>query len=68
MKMRRGEFIAGLGAAVVPLAAGAQQPKVPVIGFLDFGTSEWPGVAPALPSDTYRRSNIRRPEIPTFVA
>jgi putative tryptophan/tyrosine transport system substrate-binding protein len=38
--MRRRDFIAGLGAAVVPLAAGAQQSKGPVIGFLDFGSPE----------------------------
>jgi len=40
--MRRREFIAGLGAAALPLAARAQQP-VPVVGFLRDATERGSG-------------------------
>jgi len=33
--IQRREFIAGLGAAVWPVMARAQQPGVPVIGYLE---------------------------------
>jgi putative ABC transport system substrate-binding protein len=39
--MRRREFIAGLaGVTAWPLAARAQQPAVPVVGYVDGGSAD----------------------------
>jgi putative tryptophan/tyrosine transport system substrate-binding protein len=52
MKIRRRDFIAGLGSvAAWPLAARAQQPAMPVIGYIGTGTRE---------SDAFRLPSFQR--------
>jgi putative ABC transport system substrate-binding protein len=50
--IRRRKFLATLGAAAAwPRAARAQQPAMPVVGYLNFGSPE---------SDTFRLTGLRR--------
>jgi putative ABC transport system substrate-binding protein len=58
--MQRREFIAGLGAAAFPLAAHAQQPTAPVIGFLESGSSEaTPHLAAAFRQGSAKRATSK---------
>ena len=52
--MRRREFIAGLGAAAWPLAARAQQPATPMVGFLRSST-----LAASMPLVTAFRQGLK---------
>ena len=60
--IRRREFVFTLGGAAVawPLAARAQQPAMPVIGFFGWGSPE--KRRSSVPSGSRRSGLCRRPE------
>ena len=77
--LRRREFIAGLGgAAAWPLAARAQRPALPVIGFLATGSIELAGFREGLRETgyvegqnvafEYRSAEIERRRLPELAA
>jgi hypothetical protein len=59
--MKRREFMTIIsGVAILPLAAGAQQPSMPVIGYLSLTSpEERPSVMPMFEANAIARSSTR---------